>query len=126
MAAKRGDKLPPPPANLSTSDLPVTFVKGPIYRIFRNSRNWDYFGKGNSERFDDPAMKFGVLYAAVQPDAAFAEVFLRKLSSMVVAEQDLVERSLVTIPTRPLRRVDLLREGLRTISCDSRISTEKP
>lgn len=45
---------------------------------------------------------------------------------MVVAEQDLVDRSLATIATRQLRCVDLLGEGLRAISCDKRISTEKP
>src|SRR5690348_6969822 len=78
------------------------------------------------ERFDDPAQKYGVLYAAMQPDGAFAEVFLRDLSLMVVAEQDLVDRSLATIATRQLRCVDLLGEGLRAISCDKRISTEKP
>ena len=126
MVAKKGDRLPSPPPDLSARDLPITFFNGPIYRIFKSSRGWDYFGTGKSERFDDPARKYGVLYAAIQPEAAFAEVFLRALSEMVVAEQDLADRSLVTIGTRPLKCVDLLREGLRTISCDNRISTEKP
>jgi hypothetical protein len=126
MAAKKGDTLPPPPADLSTRDLPIAFVKEPIYRIFKSTRGWDYFGTGKSERFDDPTQRYGVLYAAIQPDAAFAEVFLRALSSMVVAEQDLVDRSLVTIATRPLKCADLLSEGLRKISCDNRVSTEKP
>jgi hypothetical protein len=126
MAAKKADRLPAPPADLSTRDLPITSVKGPIYRIFRTTRGWDYFGTGKSERFDDPARKYGVLYAAIRPDAAFAEVFLRTLSPMIVAERDLVDRSLVTIVTRPLRCVDLLSEGLRKISCDNRVSTEQP
>jgi hypothetical protein len=126
MGAKKSDTLPPPPADLSSRALPVTVVKGPIYRIFKSTRDWDYFGTGKSERFDDPAQEYGVLYAAIHPDAAFAEVFLRTLSLMVVTERDLIDRSLVTIVTRPLKCVDLLSEGLRKISCDNRISTEKP
>lgn len=126
MAAKKGDKLPPPPADLSARALPITIVKGPIYRVFRTSCGGDYFGKGSSERFDDPAQKYGVLYAALQPDGAFAEVFLRELLLMVLTEQDLMDRSLATVATRQLRCVDLSGEGLRTISCDNRIATEKP
>ena len=37
-----------------------------------------YFGKGPTYRFDDPAAKYGVLYAAYELEGAFAETHLRK------------------------------------------------
>jgi len=124
MAPKPG--LPPPPADLSTRKLPLSPVKGLLFRIHRTDRPWRYFGKNISERFDDPLGKYGVLYAAGQPEAAFAEVFLRQLSLMVVAEVDLRARSLTSIAANSLRCVDLTGAGLRKLSCDNRISTEKP
>lgn len=126
MARSRGDRLPAPPADLGKRNLPVTELKGPIFRIFHSRQRWDFFGIGRNERFNDPDQKYGVLYAAVQPDAAFAEVFLRDLSLRFVAEEDLQDRSLVTIATRPLKCVNLLGAGLKKLSCDNRVSTEKP
>jgi hypothetical protein len=126
MAPKKGDRLPPPPADLSERELPLRVIKGPVFRIYRSGRAWKYFGKGNSERFDDPLQKYGVLYAGVQAEAAFAEVFIRNLSLRIVAEQDLLDRSLVVIAVVPLKCVDLTGPGLNKVSCDNRIATEKP
>src|SRR4051794_31762849 len=103
MALKRGDRLPPPPADLPGRKLPLCTIKGPIFRIHRTAQQWRYFGTGNSQRFDDPLQKFGVLYAGLQADAAFAEVFLRNLSLRIVDEQELLDRSLITIPVRRLK-----------------------
>jgi hypothetical protein len=52
-----------------------------------------------------------VLYAATRPEAAFAEVFLRQLSLMLIRELDLHERSIseITCKTPALRRSHLLR-----------------
>jgi hypothetical protein len=118
--------LPPPPTDLPTRKLPLATVKGSLYRIHRTVQHWRYFGKNASERFDDPLKLYGVLYASVQPEAAFAEVFLRTLSRMVVDEVDLRARSLASFPANALRCVDLTGSGLRKLSCDNRISTEKP
>ena len=118
--------LPAPPADLSARPLPLVTVEGPLYRIHRRALGWRHFGRGISERFDDPRGGFGVLYAASEPDAAFAEVFLRQLSLMVVAEADLLARSLTCFAAERLRCVDLTGAGLRRLSCDNRISTEKP
>jgi hypothetical protein len=101
-------------------------VKGPLYRIHRTVQHWQYFGKNASERFDDPLKRHGVLYVSAQPEAAFAEVFLRTLSLMVVDEVDLRARSLTSLAANSLRCVDLTGSGLRKLSCDNRISTEKP
>jgi hypothetical protein len=118
--------LPAPPADLATRKLPLVTVKGLLYRIHRTVHQWRYFGNNVSERFDDPLGQYGVLYGANQPDAAFTEVFLRNLALMVVAEVDLRARSLTSFATTSLRCVDLTGTGLRKLSCDNRISTEKP
>lgn len=119
-------KLPPPPADLSLRKLPLVTLRSELYRIHRSTHNWRYFGKDISERFDDPQGQYGVLYGATSPEAAFAEVFLRHLSRMDIAETDLEVRSMSTFTPKSLRGVDLTSPGLRRLSCDNRISTERP
>jgi len=58
-----------------------------------------------------------VWYAAVQPEGAFAEVFLRQLSMMLIREFDLQERSISVIRCQRLQCVDLTGAGLRRVSC---------
>lgn len=118
--------LPGPPADLASRNLPLKLVTGSIFRIHRTHSDCIYFGKRGSERFDDPLRQFGVLYAALDPEAAFAEVFLRRLSLMLIAERDLEKRQLSEINCHRLRCVDLSSAGLRRVSCDNRIATEKP
>jgi hypothetical protein len=119
-------RLPPPPADLATRKLPLVAIRGDLFRIHQTIRNWRYFGRNKSERFDDPEGVFGVLYGSTTADAAFAEVFLRKLASMSVAEVDLQSRAVSTFRARSLKCVELTGSGLRKLSCDNRISTEKP
>lgn len=126
MAARSGTGLPPPPADLAQRSLPLKLLKGPLFRIHRLDRDCLHFGKHASQRFDDPRSQYGVLYAALQPDAAFAEAFLRQLSLMLIAEMDLAERALGELTGSPLHCVDLSAAGLRRVSCDNRIATEKP
>ncbi len=119
-------RLPPPPIDLATRELPLVTISGDLFRIHQTIHNWRYFGRNRSERFDDPQGVFGVLYGSTTADAAFAEVFLRKLASMSVAQVDLESRALTTFNGRPLKCVELTGSGLRRLSCDNRISTEKP
>jgi hypothetical protein len=126
MAANCPGGLPPPPADLHQRNLPFKWVTGSVFRIHRAGDCCLHFGKGNSGRFDDPLRQFGVLYAALHPEAAFAEVFLRRLSLMLIRELDLKERVLIEITCARLRCVDLTDSGLRQVSCDNRIATEKP
>ncbi len=118
--------MPPPPADLATRKLPLVTLSGDLFRIHRRIHNWRYFGRNKSERFDDPLGVFGVLYGSTTAEAAFAEVFLRQLASMSVAHVDLQARAISTFNARPLRCVELTGSGLRKLSCDNRISTEKP
>jgi hypothetical protein len=119
-------RLPPPPADLATRKLPLVTISGDLFRIHRTVYTWRYFGRNKSERFDDPQGVFGVLYASTTADAAFAEVFLRKLALMSIAQVDLQLRTVSTFSAKPLRCVELTGSGLRKLSCDNRISTEKP
>ena len=119
-------RLPPPPSDLVTRKLPLVTIIGDLFRIHQTSHNWRHFGRNKSERFDDPHGVFGMLYGSTTADAAFAEVFLRKLASMSVAQVDLQSRAVSTFNARPLKCVELTGSGLRKLSCDNRISTEKP
>ncbi len=118
--------LPAPPADLSSRKLPLVTLRSDLYRIHRSAHNWRYFGKTLSERFDDPQGLYGMLYGATSAEAAFAEVFLRHLSCMDIAETDLTVRSMSTFGPESLRCVDLTGPGLRRLSCDNRIATERP
>jgi hypothetical protein len=126
MAVKPSGKLPGPPPDLARRELPLQRVDGSVFRIHRTTFNCLYFGKKQSERFDDPLGQYGVLYAALQPEAAFAEVFLRHLSLMLIPESSIHERSISELHVVGIRCVDLSGAGLRRVSCDNRIATEKP
>jgi hypothetical protein len=126
MAVSSPGKLPLPPQDLVLRSLPLRRLHGSVFRIHHSTSNWAFFGKNGDGRFDDPLRKYGVLYAALRPEAAFAEVFLRQLSLMLVLESDLQERSLSEITCKAINCVDLTGSGLRRLSCDNRISTERP
>src|SRR5215469_4233543 len=126
MAPKPASGLPSPPADLDRRKLPLKLLKGSLFRIHRASQGCLHFGRKISERFDDPLGKYGGLYAALQPEAAFAEVFLRQLSLMLIRELDLQERSISQLTCNRLNCVDLTGAGLRRVSCDNRIAAEKP
>jgi hypothetical protein len=125
MAANSATKLPLPPVDIATRSLPVRRIKV-LFRIHRSALACLYFSKNGDGRFDDPRGKYGVLYAAMRPEAAFAEVFLRQLSQMILLESDLDERTLSEIGCKSVDCVDLTASGLRQLSCDNRIATEKP
>jgi hypothetical protein len=118
--------LPLPPADLESRKLPMVTISGDLFRIHQTIHKWRHFGRNKTERFDDPRGVYGVLYGSTTADAAFAEVFLRMLALMSVAQVDLESRAVSTFNARPLKCVELTGTGLRKLSCDNRISTEKP
>jgi hypothetical protein len=125
MATDPASKLPPPPADIAARPLPVRRIRA-LFRIHRSVHACFYFSKNGDGRFDDPLGKYGVLYAALKPEAAFAEVFLRQLSQLILPESDLDQRTLSEIGCKSVDCVDLTASGLRRLSCDNRIATEKP
>src|SRR6266446_3905842 len=126
MGVSSSSKLPLPPADLASRSLPLRRIQGSLFRVHRSASKWAYFGKCGDGRFDDPLKRYGVLYAALKPEAAFAEVFLRQLSLMLVLESDLQERSLSEITCKSIHCADLTGSGLRRLSCDNRVSAERP
>src|SRR5439155_24778119 len=101
MAAKPPGRLPPPPADLASRELPLTRVSQPIYRIHPTRVSAIFFGKTGTSRFDDPQKRYGVLYAALSPEGAFSEVFLRQLDQILIEESALAERGLSEILLTP-------------------------
>ncbi len=67
-----------------------------------------------------------MLYAALKPEAAFAEALLRQLKQMLILASALAERALSVINFTPVFDVDLTAHGLRRLSCDNRIADELP
>ncbi len=126
MAARTTAGLPSPQTDLHARKLPLKIVKGRIYRIHRSGRECLSFSKNASGRFDDPLKEYGILYASREPEGALAEVFLRRLSMMLVREAELQERSISEIVCAPLHCVDLTGAGLRIMSGDNRVKTEVP
>ncbi len=118
--------LPAPPTDLNRRASKLARVPGPLYRIQPTGLPPLLFSKGTG-RFNDPYAKFGVVYAALSPEGAFAEVFFRNLSRLVIPE-DSIRTSVLSVITlrRSLRCVDLSGSGLRSLSCDARIATELP
>src|SRR5882672_2484014 len=107
MAAKLSVKLPAPPPDLASRKLPLTRLSGRIYRIHQSRYSALFFGKDGSCRFDDPLKKYGVLYASLKLEAAFAEVFLRRLDQILVEERAIRERSLAVLRLESSVFVDL-------------------
>lgn len=90
------------------------------FRCVEARRDPVHFGTTGASRFDDPHGAFGVLYAGVQVETAFVEVFGGKLA---LTEADLADRTLWSlVASRPSRLVDLTGEGLVALSLDARIS----
>jgi hypothetical protein len=126
MGANPSGKLPAPSADLASRELPLTRATGPLYRVHRASFSGLFFGKSGHFRFDDPQQQFGVLYAALKPEAPFAEALLRQLKQMLILESALAERALSVINVTPISCVNLTAHGLRRLSCDNRIADELP
>jgi len=66
------------PADLHKRKLPIKEIDGQLFRISQASRAVSgviYYGKNQTERFDDPSGKYGVCYLGEDPYAAFIEVF---------------------------------------------------
>jgi len=88
-----------------------------------------YFSKKNAYRFDDPDKRFGVFYAAVQPDAAFAETYGHDMSELpndlhkIVSEHELEQRHVFMLGIKALRLAMFCGEGLPVLNLDGNICT---
>jgi hypothetical protein len=112
-----GDALPEPPADINLRPLPlVRRMAGSRYlRIHRAVDGPVWFGRDNAtaafrppiNRFDAPDRSYGVLYAAVARDGAFAEAIGRKPRTFR-SDTELAELAVTTLVlARDLCLVDL-------------------
>jgi hypothetical protein len=111
------DALPEPPADINLRRLPlVRRMAGSRYvRIHRAADGPVWFGRDNAtgvfrtpiNRFDAPNRSYGVLYAAVARDGAFAEAIGRKPRTFR-SDTELAELAITTLVlARDLSLVDL-------------------
>lgn len=129
------DALGGPPADLSERSLPLAPYSDVAYRVYWLDQDPRYFGKTRASRFDDPLGEYGVMYAAVTPEGAFAETLLPRPG--VLALTTSVEGGTVPVSgamigahglaqvtcTTPLQCVDLSGEHLAAIGADASIAT---
>jgi len=123
--------LPPLPLpDRLPDDLPTETLEAAaaLFRFHGAQRDPVFFGPppgvGASSRFDDPAGRFGVLYAGRDVAAAFAETFVRIARAHVLPEREVAVRRLsVLTVTRTLRLVSLHGPGLAALGLDARIAS---
>ena len=126
MGAEAPARLPLPPADLASRQLPLRRIEGRLYRVHQLACHAVFFGKSALFRFDDPKEQYGVLYASLKPEAALAETLLRQLSRMEISETRLLSRGLAVLSVSSIFCVNLTGSGLRRLSCDNRIADELP
>lgn len=115
---------------------PASVAVAGLIRLSRRPVTEPYFARRAVYRFDDPegargAARFGVLYAACDPETAFCESVIHSGNALYraghweVAEADLHSRHLVTFmrPGAPtLRLADLTGAGLKAVGLSNDIS----
>jgi hypothetical protein len=116
------DPTPPPPTDLDARSLPLaTLAAGSrLFRIHRAAHPPLHFSRGPG-RFDSPAGRFGVLYAASDFEGAFVETILRNPHRQLVSWAEIEARSLAVLAVRQaVTLVDLTGPGLSRLGLDAR------
>ncbi|ASW04712.1 hypothetical protein CKA34_01490 [Rhizobium sp. 11515TR] len=120
----------PPPDWLKNANLPITTIPAGsvLHRIHRSSFDPVFFGPGAGHdpiyRFDSASGRFGVLYIGHAFAGAFAETILRNPQRLMVAEREIVTRSVTELTSRTaLRMVTMHGAGLQILGTDNSIST---
>ncbi len=124
-----------PPEDLSERVLPLVPYSDVAYRVYRLDQDPRYFGKSRALRFDDPLGEFGVMYAAVTPEGAFAETLLPGPGVLTrtagvgggtvpVSGAMIDARGLAQVTcASPVQCVDVSGEHLASIGADASIAT---
>lgn len=121
MAPRDLDPLGAPPDDFDRRELILTEWGQPFYRVHRADYDALYFGRTGGNRFDDPAGRFGVLYASADLEGGFSETFAGVTSVSVTS---LTSNGWSIIELRQgLRLCDLRDHGLARIGADGRLCT---
>jgi len=114
-----------PPADFADRELPTEVLPADtrLFRIHASELGAIYFGRGGTQRFDDPEQRYGVCYAALSLEGAFAETCLRQVGARLVARAFLAARSVTKIElTADLQLVRLHGPGLARMGTTSAVS----
>lgn len=120
------DRHPLPPPDLHRLSLHVAEVETTtaLWRVYRLARAPVFFGKTGSQRFDDPARGYGVLYAAESLQGTFVESVGWDTRLRAVGWDELAARGMVMLrPKRRLRLFELDGPALRKMGADARLAT---
>jgi hypothetical protein len=129
------DVLGGPREDLRERSLPIVPYSDVAYRVYWLDRDPRHFGKNRASRFDDPLGEYGVMYAGVTPEGAFAETLLPRPGALTrtasigegtvpVSGAMIDAHGLAQVAcTSPLQCVDLGGEHLASIGADARIAT---
>lgn len=116
---------PAPPANFQSRKLPLrTLPAGTLlHRFYSRTREPIHFGRAKSGRFDAPDSSYGVLYVALDVEAAFAETFLRSPGATLIAQDMLRAKAYAVVRLqKPLKVVSFVGKGLANLGATAEVS----
>ena len=117
---------PLPPKDFAQRKLPLLEMHAAeaLVRVHRLNLDALFFGRSGDNRFDDPAGRFGVCYAAQRLEGAFAETFLRNVGATLVSRAALAHRAASTLRVkRTLRLAQLYGPGLARMGATAAVSS---
>jgi len=121
---------PHPPDDLHARALPLFEIAAgtDFYRVHRSDRGPIFFGPGRDSppiyRFDPQSGRFGILYAAIAPDAALIETLLRNPQRLGIDYSEIAGRSLAVLSaSRDLRLVDARGANLSRLGTTAALAT---
>lgn len=98
-----------------------------LHRFFTSAFPPIHFDRSDRGRFNDPAGKYGVLYAAESQRGAFAETFLREPGRTLLAPDFIAKKGYVRlVATRPLRLIRFAGPGLSRVGATAEVAHGGP
>ena len=117
---------PRPPTDLHRRDLPIEIIAAGRTLVRIHPAKWPalHFGTSGDNRFDDPQRGYGVCYAALTIEGAFAETLLRQIGATLVARASLDLRSITELTVvADLRLVSVHGPGLAALGATAAVTS---
>lgn len=114
---------PPSDLNRRTPDIVAIETGAVLHRFYPDALEPIYFDRSLDGRLNAPDGGFGVLYAAVTINGAFAETFLRQPGRRIIPDDLIQAKSLVRLQVlRPLRLIKLAGPGLAKLGATAEVT----
>jgi len=114
--------LPPGSLGARTPLLEILLAGTELHRFYPASYAPVYFDPSQLGRLNSPTGDYGVLYAARTVSGAFAETFLRKPGSSLIARDFLASKAYVRlVTTRELRLIRFAGPGLARLGATAEV-----